>query len=220
MDDVIEVDLLELVKKYAVLLILSTALLGAAAFGASYLMPNEYTASTSMYVLRQDQNGEVVTADQQEINLANSFANDVMTIMKSERVAADVSEQLGLDGLTGYKLSIANETNSRVVTLKVTGKDARLAADVANAIVADTSAVAVEAMNLKAINVIDPATAPTEPSGPNHLMIGLAGAAAGFALAFVYAFMRTALDTRVRDGEAASKLVGVPVVGHFQTAEV
>lgn len=220
MDDAIEVDLLEVVKKYAVLLILSTVLMGAAAFAISYLLPNEYTASTSMYVLRQDQNGEAVTADQQEIQLANSFVNDVMTIMKSERVATDVSEQLGLENLRGYKLNITNETNSRVVNLKVTGKDPRLAADVANAIVNDTSQIAVDTMNLKAINVIDAATPPLSPSGPNHLMIGLAGAAAGFALAFVYAFMRTALDTRIRDGEEAARLVGVPVVGHFQAANV
>lgn len=220
MDDAIEVDLLEVVKKYAVLLILSTVLMGAAAFAISYLLPNEYTASTSMYVLRQDQNGEAVTADQQEIQLANSFVNDVMTIMKSERVATDVSEQLGLENLRGYKLNITNETNSRVVNLKVTGKDPRLAADVANAIVNDTSQIAVDTMNLKAINVIDAATPPLNPSGPNHLMIGLAGAAAGFALAFVYAFMRTALDTRIRDGEEAARLVGVPVVGHFQAANI
>lgn len=219
MDDTIEVDLLEIFKKYALLLILSTVVVGAAAFSLSYLLPNEYTASTSMYVLRQDQNGEAVAADQQEITLATSVANDVITIMKSERVAGDVAEQLGLESLKGYKLSVSSEANSRVVNLKVTGKDARMAAEVANAVVSDTAEVAVEAMNLKAINVIDVATAPTAPSGPNHLMIGLAGAVAGFALAFAYAFMRTTLDTRIRDGEEASRVVGAPVVGHFQTAQ-
>lgn len=219
MNKAMDVDLIDIFKKYVLVLILATVLMGAAAFAISYLLPNEYTASTSMYVLRQDQNGEAVTADQQEITLATSVANDVITIMKSERVANDVAKQLGLDNLRGYKLNVTNETNSRVVNLKVTGKDASMTAEVANAVVNDTSAVAVEAMNLKAINVIDVATAPLGPSGPNHLMIGLAGAAAGFALVFVFAFMRTKLDTRISDGEEASNIIGVPVVGHFQVAQ-
>jgi capsular polysaccharide biosynthesis protein len=106
-----------------------------------------------------------------------------------------------------------------MITLSVTGKDPELTAKVANAIVKDTSDVAIEVMDIKSVNVIDEATAPTAPSGPRHLMIGAVGAAAGFALAFAIAFMRDALDTRVRSGEDASNLIGVPVVGHFSKLE-
>ena len=220
MDDVIEVDIIGLFRKNALLLVLATVVIGALAFGASYLMPNEYTASTSMYVLvRSEENATSSYITQTELNSAQMVASDVVTIMTSDRVKSDVAQEMGLESLNGYKLNITNATNTRMITLSVTGKDPELTAQVANAIVKDTSDVAVEVMDINSVNVIDSATAPTAPSGPRHLMIGAVGAAAGFALAFAIAFMRDALDTRVRSGEDASNLLSMPVVGHFAKFE-
>jgi capsular polysaccharide biosynthesis protein len=182
-------------------------------------MPNEYTASTSMYVLVRNEENTTASITQTELSSAQMVATDVVTIMTSDRVKNDVAGEMGLENLNGYKLNITNSTNTRMITLSVTGKDPELTAKVANAIVKDTSDVAIEVMDIKSVNVIDEATAPTAPSGPRHLMIGAVGAAAGFALAFAIAFMRDALDTRVRSGEDASNLIGVPVVGHFSKLE-
>jgi capsular polysaccharide biosynthesis protein len=219
MDDVIEVDIIGLFRTNALLLVLATVLVGALAFGGSYLMPNEYTASTSMYVLVRNEENTTASITQTELSSAQMVATDVVTIMTSDRVKNDVAGEMGLENLNGYKLNITNSTNTRMITLSVTGKDPELTAKVANAIVKDTSDVAIEVMDIKSVNVIDEATAPTAPSGPRHLMIGAVGAAAGFALAFAIAFMRDALDTRVRSGEDASNLIGVPVVGHFSKLE-
>lgn len=219
MDDVIEVDIIGLFRKNALLLVLATVLVGALAFGGSYLMPNEYTASTSMYVLVRNEENTTASITQTELSSAQMVATDVVTIMTSDRVKNDVAGEMGLENLNGYKLNITNSTNTRMITLSVTGKDPELTAKVANAIVKDTSDVAIEVMDIKSVNVIDEATAPTAPSGPRHLMIGAVGAAAGFALAFAIAFMRDALDTRVRSGEDASNLIGVPIVGHFSKLE-
>lgn len=219
MEDTFEVDILDLIKKNLILLIVTTVVFGVAAFGASYLLPNEYTATTSMYILRQDQNEQAVAANTEELTYASTISNDVIAIMNSGTVRQDVSEKLGLASLAGYTASTTNETSSRLVTLSVTGKDPEMVALVANTIVEDTAERAVEIMNIQAINVIDPATPATAPSGPNHLRIAMIGAATGFALAFAIVFMREAADTRVRDGEEAAKLIGVPVVGHFAQVE-
>ena len=215
MDDAIRVNLLQLVKKNVLLLIVLTVAFGLGAYGLSYLLPDEYTSSTSMYVLRQDENGDTVHANQSEFTFASSIATDVVSIMKSERVAEEVSDQLGISSLESYHTDIVNESNSRLITLKVTGADAQMAADIADAIVADTTTIAVEAMNLKAINVIEGARTPTRPSGPNHVQIGVVGIVAGFSLACVIAFLRGALDTRIHSDEEIMSLTGLPVVGHF-----
>lgn len=215
MDDAQELDLLQLIKKNYALLIILTVSLGVGAYFLSYLMPDMYTASTSMYVLRQDENGGAVHVDQNELTVAASVATDVVNIMKSERVAEDVAAKLGIADLGSYSTSITNESNSRLITLKVTGKDPLVAATIAGAIVSDTQVVAVEAMNLKAINVIDNARVPTKPSGPNHAMIGAMGAAVGLLLAFVISVLRTVLDTRIHNDEEIVALTGLSVVGHF-----
>lgn len=220
MGNVAEVDTLELLKKNALLLIVATLVVGAAAFGISYLLPNEYTASTSMYVLMRNEDPNMGTAiSQTELSSAQMVANDVVKILTSDRVKGDVSADMGLDNLNAYKINVTNSSTTRVITLNVTGKDPRLAAQVANAIVKDTSNVAVEVMNIQSVNVIDEAKVPNMPSGPKHVLIGAVGAVAGFIMAFAFAYLREAMDTRVRDGEEASDLVGVPVVGHFAAVE-
>lgn len=218
-DSVIEIDLIELFTKNAVLLIVSTVLLGALAYGISYLMPNEYTATTSMYVLLHGNNGDSKktsnSPSQSELRSAQMVANDVSVILKSDRVAHDVAERLGIGSLRGYKINVTSGTDTRVITLSVTGTDPELSAQVANAIVDDTTIVSAEVMGTQSVSVVDDASVPLSPSGPRHRIIGLAGAAAGFALALAIAVLRKAMDTRVRTGEQASQIVGVPVVGHF-----
>jgi len=94
-----------------------------------------------------------------------------------------------------------------------------MAADVANAVVEDVNDVAGEIMNIDSVNVIDPATAPGGPSGPNRRLYVMTGAMAGLFAAVAIVVLRDLLDTRVRDGNEAEEIVGVPVVGHFPLIE-
>lgn len=214
-DSVVEVDILELLKKNVVLLVVLTIVFGAVAFGVSFLLPNQYTATTSMYVLRQKNNEDTVEATGEELTYANTVAGDVVAIMNSALVKRDVAEDLGMEGLSGYTITTNNESSSRLVTLNVTGPDPELVAQVANSTAANTAERAKDIMKISALNVIDEAVPATDPSGPDHKRIGLVGAAAGFALAFAIAFIRTSLDTRIKSGEEVTKLVDVPVIGHF-----
>ncbi|MDO4807323.1 MAG: Wzz/FepE/Etk N-terminal domain-containing protein [Coriobacteriales bacterium] len=218
-DSFAEVDILELIKKNFVLLVAATLVFGVVAFAASYLLPNTYTASTSMYVLRQKNNEDTVKATGEELSYANTIAGDVLAIMNSSLVKKDVAEELGIGGLGGCSIATSNESSSRLVTLTVTGPDPELVAQVANSTVANTAKRAKEIMKISAINVIDEAVPAGGPSGPDHKRIGLYGAAAGFALAFAISFIRAAMDTRIRTGDEATKLTGVPVIGHFGEVE-
>lgn len=219
-EGVVEIDLAELFRKNFVLLIVATIVVGAIALGVSYLMPNEYTAVTSMYALvhgRQDLDNESSrkSLSATDLRTAQMVASDITVILKSNRVATDVAQELGLNTILDYKVDVSSGSDTRVITLSVTGKNPELTAQVANAIVNDAIKVSTEVMGTQAVSVVDSADVPMLPSGPRHAMIALVGAAAGFVLALVAAALRSALDTRIRDGEQASGIVGVPVVGHF-----
>ena len=219
-DNVVEVDILELLKKNVVLLISLTIVLGAVAFGGSYLLPNQYTATSSLYVLRQNNREVAVTATGEELTYADKIAGDVMAIMNSEVVKRDVVEALEMNDLHGYSIKTENVEDSRLITLSVTGPDSEMVAKIANSIAASTAERAKEIMKISALNVIDEAVPATEPSGPNHRNIGLAGAAAGFALAFAIAYIRVAVDTRIRNGEEVTQLTDIPVIGHFPKLDI
>lgn len=211
-------ELLGLLRKRLRLVILLPLLTALIVGAGSLFLPNEYTASTTMYVLsKTDDASSAVT--QQDLSAGQMLTNDVSTILKSDRVKNDVAEQLGLDNLRDFDLSITSSTTTRVITLTVTGNDPQQTAGVANALVSDTSEVAAEVMQIQSVNVIDAATVPQSPSGPRRALYAAIGLLAGLFAAVCLVVIEDMLDTRVRSGSDVEELVGVPVIGHFPQIE-
>lgn len=217
-----ELDLFEmfaLLRKHLVFLIVLTVLSGTAVFVFAMFMPNEYTASTTMYVLSRNETEQAASVTQQDLSVGQMLTNDVSTLIESSRVKRDVAQKVGLGSIGDYKFKISSSNTTRVITLSVTGKDPEMAARIANATVEEVSSVANEVMQIQSVNVIDSATTPTSPSGPKRIFYTAIGAAAGLVLAIVIVLLRDSLDTRIRSGEDAEAIVGVPVVGHFPAIE-
>lgn len=211
-------ELLGLLRKHLVLVILlPLATAGVVAVGSIFL-PNEYTATTTMYVLSKNDDQQVPLT-QSDLSAGQMLTNDVATILRSDRVRHDVAQQFGLESLGGYSLSVTSSTTTRVITLSVTANDPRNAAEVANALVEATSRVATEVMQIEAVNVIDSAKTPTVPSGPRRTLYTAVGFMAGLFAAVAIVVIQDMLDTRIRNGQDVEELVGVPVVGHFPAVE-
>lgn len=203
--------------KFVILLpLITTAIVGV----GSLFLPDEYTASTTMYVLSKTGDEGQSSVTQQDLSAGQMLTSDVSTILKSDRVKNDVAERLGLENLKGYDLSITSSTTTRVITLDVTGHDPQQTTDVANALVADTSNVASEVMQIQSVNVIDSATVPQAPSGPRRTLYAFVGLMAGLFAAVCIVVIEDMVDTRVRSGEDVEEIVGVPIVGHFPQIEM
>lgn len=136
-------------------------------------LPNTYTASTSMYVLaKQSSANSDNAANYSNLNASQMMANDVSTLLKSDRIEADTAKDLHLESLKGYSTKVTSETTSRVITLSVTGTDPDIAATIANDMASNVSKVAQQVMDVQSVNVIDQATGPPrQPSGPNRPMV-------------------------------------------------
>ena len=204
------VELAELLRKRLWLIVAMPVAFALLMFGYSRLfVPDQYSATTSMYVLAQ--------RDDIRLDLSTSqlIANDVARLVRSDRVMREAAESLGMDSTAGYSVSVSSDTNTRVIYLFVTGPDAAGAAALANAIAADVSVVAQEVMDVQSVNVIDSAVVPSYPSGPNRLIGVLAAFAAGLLVAVAVAVLSDMLDTKVRRADDIEQLIGVPVVGRF-----
>ena len=208
-------ELLIVLRNHLRLVILMPLLAALAVAGISVFLPNQYTASTTMYVLVTSGDSTTATTTSSDLTASQMITNDVATLMKSDRVKADTASDLGLEDLRGFKISVTSSTTSRVVTLSVTGSNAQSAADVANAMVKNTSDIAQSVMEVKSINAIDSATAPTTPSGPNRPLYVVVALVAGLFVAIAIAVLEETLNTKVRNSEDAEELLGVPVIGHI-----
>ena len=121
----------------------------------------------------------------------------------------------GQCGATGFDVGVTSDTTSRVITLTVTGKSPEGAASVANELADRTSKAAIDAMKLDAVNIIDRASVPDKPSGPNRVMYTAVALLAGLFVAIAIIVLQDMLDTTVKSGDDAEELLGIPVLGRM-----
>lgn len=207
-------ELLKVLHDHLKLVIVLPLLCALVTGAVSFLLPNQYTASTTMYVLvKYDNTSSSSTSS--DLSASQMITNDVATLIKSDRVATDTAENVGLSNLNGYSIKVTNSTTTRIITLEVTGPDPQKAADVANAIVDVTSDISQSVMDVQSINAIDSAAAPTTPSGPKRALYVLAALLAGLFAAITACVLMETLNTKARSSEEVEELLGVPVIGHI-----
>ena len=210
-------ELMQLLRKHLRLLIVLPVLCALAAAGVCWgVLADEYTAVVSMYVLTTtDSTSDGVSST--DLSASQMLTNDVATLIESERVLGDAAEGLSMESLDDYELDVESSTSTRVITLSVTGDSAQAVAIVANEIAEVVNEVAQEVMSVEAVNIIDEASTPTAPSGPNRIMYTAVALLAGIFLAIALIVLMDMANTRVRSAEEAEELLGIPVIGRIPT---
>lgn len=206
---------LQLLKRHLKLFVIVPLLFMVAMGVCSFVfMSNEYTASTSMYILARSDSpqGSVSNSD---LSTSQLIANDIAELAQSERVTSNTESALGLDDLSDYTVSVAGESTTRLINVTVTGPNAQMAADVANEIASNISQVAQEVMSVDSIKVVDKAKPAKKPSGPNRPKLMLLAAAGGLMVVIGYLLVQDAVDTRIRNAQDAEETLGLPVIGRI-----
>ena len=209
-------ELLTLLRKHLKLVIMLPIVCMVAMGLASVLMMSDtYTATTDMYVLASSEGSNSSSALSSDLSASQMLTNDVATLLQSDRVMSDAADQLGLQNLRGYNITVTSESTTRVITLQVTSSDAQGSANVANALADCVSNVAQEVMNVESVNVIDEAPTPEAPSGPNRMLYVAVAAMAGLFAAVAIVVLMDVIDTRVRSAEDVEELLELPVIGRI-----
>ena len=205
-------ELFQLLKKHLQLVITLPVVCAIAMGIVSFVaMDNTYTATTSMYILaKTDDSGQMSYND---LSASQMLSNDIATLLDSDSVKSGAANELGLTDLDDYKVSVSSETTTRVITLSVTGTDAKETAKVAKAMASSVSTVAQNVGAAQSINVID--ETPEAPSGPKRMLYVAVAFLAGIFIAVAYVVLADMLNTRIRGAEEAEELLGIPVVGRI-----
>ena len=206
-------ELFQLLKKHLKLVItlpvVCAIVMGIASFA---MMDNTYTATTSMYILAKTDGGQMSYND---LSASQMLSNDIATLLDSNSVKSGAAKDLGLSDLDDYKIAVSSETTTRVITLSVTGTDAKETAKVARAMANSVSTVAQNVGAAQSINVVDEAKTPESPSGPKRLLYVAVEFLAGVIIAIAYVVLADILNMRIRGAEEAEELLGIPVVGRI-----
>ena len=208
-------ELMRLLRKHLKLVIALPVLCAVAAAAVSWaLLPNTYTASVSMYVLTKS-SSDSSNITNSDLSASQMLTNDVVSLVKSDRVLADTAKALKMENLSDYEISVESATTTRVLTVSVTGESAQTVAIVANELAETADSVAKEVMDVKSVNVIDQAAGPSSPSGPPRAMYTAVAFLAGLFLAVAIVVVLDIVNTRVRNAEEVEELLGVPVIGRI-----
>lgn len=206
-------ELFQLLKKHLKLVItlpvVCAIVMGIASFA---MMDNTYTATTSMYILAKTDGGQMSYND---LSASQMLSNDIATLLDSDSVKSGAAKDLGLSDLDDYKIAVSSETTTRVITLSVTGTDAKETAKVARAMANSVSTVAQNVGAAQSINVVDEAKTPESPSGPKRLLYVAVAFLAGVFIAIAYVVLADILNMRIRGAEEAEELLGIPVIGRI-----
>jgi capsular polysaccharide biosynthesis protein len=180
-------------------------------------LPDEYTASVSLYVLNKSSSStDSGSLSNTDLSASQMLTNDVVTLIQSDRVESDTASALGMTSLDGYDINIDSSSSTRVITVSVTGTSAQSVALVANQLASTTDSIARQVMDVESINVIDEATAPSSPSGPPRAMYTIVAFFIGLLAAIVIVVIVDMANTRVRSAEEASELLdNIPVIGRI-----
>lgn len=223
-NDEIEIDFKEifgLLISKAWIIILSGITAGLLFIVATMLfITPQYESTTKMYVLnKQDSTGAITTSDMQS---SLYLTKDYAELIKSRTVTEGVIAQLNLDLRHEdmlEKMSVTNQTDTRVIAITVRDKDPYTASQIANA-VRDISAAHIRnVMDTEAVNVVENANIPDSQSSPSLSKNGIIGGLLGIVLATAIIMVIFLTNDTVKSQEDVEKYLGLSVLGTIPLSE-
>jgi|SRR5699024_10267141 len=205
-------------KKNIVSVIIWTVLGLIISLGCVFLfIEPRYSSSVDILVNQKVNNAQVQYATQQADLQAINTYKDVLTkpiiltpVLKE--VKKTDNYQGNLDALE-KSIKVSNQTNSQVVTVTVTDKNAYVAADVANTIGKIFTKKVKKMMQVDNVTIVSSAKVNTKPVSPNKKLFALAGVVLGLFIGVAIAFIKEFTDKTVKDSNFLTDELGLTNIG-------
>ena len=205
-------------KKNIVSIIIWTVLGLIISLGCVFLfIEPRYSSSVDILVNQKVNNAQVQYATQQADLQAINTYKDVLTkpiiltpVLKE--VKKTDNYQGNLDALE-KSIKVSNQTNSQVVTVTVTDKNAYVAADVANTIGKIFTKKVKKMMQVDNVTIVSDAKVNSKPVSPNKKLFALAGVVLGLFIGVAIAFIKEFTDKTVKDSNFLTDELGLTNIG-------
>ena len=181
------------------------------------LIEPKYSSSIDILVNQKASNEQVqYTTQQADLQAINTY-KDVLT--KPIILAPVLKEVKRTDNYQGNvstledSIKVTNQTNSQVVTVTVTDKNAYVAADVANTIGKVFSKKVKKMMQVDNVTIVSNAKVNNSPVSPNKKVFALAGVVIGAFVGIAITFIKELTDKTVKDSSFLTDELGLTNIG-------
>lgn len=178
----------------------------------------KYTAYSTFYVLdtKNNQTGkDTSNTTYSDLRISELLVADYNVLATSKRVRDQVAANIGIKSLAGYKISVSNNQDTRVIKMTVVGEDPEMTAKIANEMVSVFKDTVIEIMKVENVNVVDYAEVPKSPSSPAKLKNTVACLAAGFVISSGVIILLELLDNTVKSAEEIEEMFDLPVLAQI-----
>lgn len=182
-----------------------------------FFIEPKYSSSIDILVNQKANNAQVQYATQQADLQAINTYKDVLTkpiiltpVLKE--IKNTDNYQGNLNSLT-KSIKVSNQTNSQVVTVTVTDKNAYVAADIANIVGKVFAKKVKKMMQVDNVMIVSDAKVNSKPVSPNKKIFALAGAVLGLFIGVAIAFIKEFTDKTVKDSNFLTDELGLTNIG-------
>jgi len=186
-----------------------------------FVLPPVYKSTTTVIVLR-DQMTPFSEININTIVLNQNLARTYSQLTKSRAIAEEVIKNNNLN-MTPEELSSKIEVelagNTEMFKISASDSNPAMAALLANGVAQALSGKVYKVLNIKNIQVLDPAVPPAGPVSPNAVLNILLAGIIGLILTVTIIFVREYLDDTIRNPEEVESYLKLPVLGVIPAAD-
>lgn len=218
-ETIIDLRQLMIVLKNNVVSIITWMILGlVVALGSVFfLIEPKYSSSIDILVNQKANNAQVQYAAQQADLQAINTYKDVLT--KPIILTPVLKEIKNTDNYQGNlnslakSIKVSNQTNSQVVTVTVTDKNAYVAAYIANTVGKVFAKKVKKMMQVDNVTIVSDAKVNSKPVSPNKKLFALAGVVLGLFIGVAIAFIKEFTDKTIKDSSFLTDELGLTNIG-------
>ena len=205
-------------KRLSMILTIFFVAIGITSFITFFVMDRQYSSSVQLIaklptVEGQNSNINDVNFNLQMINTYKDFINSNAVLEEVQTVLQDESNFTGtIDQIRGM-LSVEQNTNSQMFSIKATTENPELAQLTANTVSEVFQEKSVDILAIDKVSIMSDAPLNPNPVSPNTKLNLLIGGVLGLMLGAGLAFLMELLDKTVKDQRFIEETVGIPILG-------
>lgn len=191
---------------------------------ARFIVPKRYTSEALMYVENSSSKQDDSTININDINAAQKLVNTCQILFTSNYVFDELSERFGgsySNDQLKKMIKIESVNNTEVLKISVESGDPKTSFDMASELVQLAAKEFGRIIKSGSIETVSSPTFPVKHTFPSTVYFTAGGGLAGFALSFLFFFIKDMLDTKVKPEDDLTAIYDLPVYAEildFETA--
>lgn len=211
-DDYLDIDLVELfyaiLSRWTIILLTTVVLATLGYCYGRFVVTPVYSSNSALYVLSKSTS----ITSMADIQVGANLTNDYMVVIKGRTVLEQVIENLGLEmnyDTLKNKVSVTNESNTRILNISVRDHDIKLAKVIADEIANVSSSFISEKMDQDPPTILQYGYTDTKRVNRSPNSFALIGALAGLIISVGIAVLLYLLNDKIMTPEDLEKRTGL-----------